>query len=580
MSKYDNTFDVFMDQSFNNHTGNISATISSVKDSGLSKTATLFDEAVSAGLGVTQHIRDGSFNNPAMGTGVSNYMLSSGYFMNDMITFNRQELTAVYHSCWIFRKIVDIPAQDMWSRGIDISGDYDSEQLKKVYALFDKVKSEMIYATQQSRIYGGAATLMMVDDGEEDLRKPLNLKNIKKGSKINFITTDRWYGLEWSSELVDDYRSKEYGLPKYYSFFVNGTDDLEGQWIHHSRVLRFVNRRSPRIVQQMLQGWGISELEHILQDLMNHENTKNSIASLLNKALLEIIKLEGMRNTMSGLASGNPQASQMFAAQMTALNNYRSSNNLVFMDKQDVYEDHPYSFSGLSEILEKQKDIVAGAAEMPEVMLFGTNRAGLNGDSPVELRLYASTILGRQEQEIRPVLDKLLPVLFRIAGMEVPKDLTYDFEGYLDTTEETKQTALQSIVSNTQTLVDLGLITKETALEEIQAAQEQTGYGTKITERDLKLVREADKNAEENPEGAETGAEMGEGFGTGFGMDENEISNVDAVNNALQKNETQNKTISNAPPISQGPDGIVDDYADVKEQILKATIKDKKKYLK
>lgn len=569
MAKVDKTLETFINESMSkirdrSQNVAVSASISSPSmNSETGKVARLFDEVVSEGFGTTAKIKDGSFNNPAMGTGYSNYMLESGYFMQNMITFNRNELTAIYHGCWVFRKIVDIPARDMWSRGITINNDRDSEELKQVYGLYNKVKSDMIYATQQARIYGGAAALIMVDDGEEDLSKPLKLKNIKKGAPINFVITDRWYGLEWSSELVDDYASPEYGLPMYYSFFVDGEEELIGQKIHHSRVLRFVNRRSPRIVEQQLQGWGISELEHVLQDLMNHENTKNSIASLLNKALMEIVKLEGMRNTMAGLSAGNPQSSQMFAAQMNALNNYRTSNKMIFMDKSDEYQKEEYSFSGLSDILNSQKDIVAGAAEMPEVMLFGTNRAGLNGDSPIELRLYANTILGRQDQEVRPVLDKLLPILFRICGMEVPKQLSYEFEGLLDVSNESKQSYLQSIVSNVIQLLDAGLITRKTALEEIQAAQKQTGFGLKIEQRDYDLVEEEDRLAKENPDGE---FDLGEPNENGEGN-----KTEDIIEN---KTENINSSYDTSPVDSS------DDYAELKERIIKATLKDKKKWIK
>lgn len=564
MATFDQSLESYINQSMSNKQQSpdvkLSASIYSRKSNDIAEKARLFDEAVEQGFGAVS-VRDGSFNNPAMRTGASNYMLNSGYFMNDMITFRRNELTAIYHGCWIFRKIVDIPARDMWSRGITINNDNDSQDLKEVYGLYNKVKSDMIYATQQSRIYGGAAALIMVDDGEEDLSKPLKLKNIKKGSPLKFIITDRWYGLDWSSEVVEDYANPEFGLPKYYSFFVEESEELAGEKIHHSRVLRFVNRRSPRIIEQQLQGWGVSELEHILQDLMNHENTKNSIASLLNKSLLEIVKLEGMRNTMSGLSSGNPQASQMFAAQMTALNNYRTSNNLVFMDKQDEYQKEEYGFSGLSDILNSQKDIVAGAAEMPEVMLFGTNRAGLNGDSPIELRLYANTILGRQDQEVRPVLDKLLPILYRICGFEVPRNLSYEFEGLLDVSNESKQSMLQSIVSNVTQLLDAGLITRETALAEIQSAQKQTGFGTKIEQRDIDLAKEGDKQAAENPEGSELGLD---GEDDEFGEFSNKTENI-----------TENKVENVSDTLDDSGD-----YSEIKNKIIQATLRDKKKWLR
>lgn len=580
MATFDKSFESFLNESMSSNRNNadvrVSASISTYKESNIGEKSRLLDEAISEGLGTAAKIKDGSFNNPAMGTGYSNYMMSSGYFMSNMITFNRSELTSIYHGCWIFRKIVDLVARDMWARGITINNDKDPDELKQVYGLYNKVKSDMIFSQQQARIYGGAAALMMVDDGEEDLSKPLNLKKIKQGSPINFIITDRWYGLEWSSEVVENFGSPEFGKPKYYSFFIHGQEDLEGQKVHHSRVLRFVNRRSPRMIEQQLQGWGISELEHILQDLMNHENTKNSIASLLNKALLEIVKLEGMRNTMSGLSNGNAQASQMFAAQMTALNNYRTSNKLVFMDKNDDYLQEQYSFSGLSDILISQKDIVSGAAEMPEVLLFGTNRAGLNGDNPVEMKIYANMILGKQDQEVRPVLDKLLPVLFRICGMEVPKQLSYEFETLLDISNESKQNALSNIVSNVTTLLDNGLITKETAIEELLAAQKQTGFGLKFAERDTELARRDDKLAEETPEGSELGLDEDDEEFT-----EETVNTPQTVNSsATEEVKKINKEGSLTPQQQDDIKDSDDDYAELKERIIRATLKDKKKYFK
>jgi len=516
----------------------------------------IMDKAFKA---ATVSLRDGSFNNPQMGTGTSNLMLNSAYFNNELITFRRTELLAIYNGCWVFRKIVDVVARDMWSNGFDINCEgNDDNDLSKVYSMFNKLKSDLIYATEQARIFGGAAALMMVDDGEEDLSKPLRIENIKPGAKVNFLITDRWYGLSWSSELVDDYRSAEFGLPKYYSFFIDGMEPETTDRIHYSRVLRFTNRRSPRLTQQMLQGWGISELEHILQDLMNHENTKNSIASLLNKALLEIVKLEGMRTTMSGLSSGNPQAAQMFSSQMAALNNYRTSNKLVFMDKQDEYEDHSYAFSGLSEILESQKDIIAGAAEMPEVMIFGTNRAGLNGDKPVELRIYDNTIQGKQDAECRPVLDKLLPVLFRCCGMEVPKDLTYEFISMLADSDETRDQHLNTLVNTLSTLMENGLMTHETALEELLSAVKKTNFGTKIEERDKELAKKTDQDAASSEGENENGLTI-----PGMGGEEEEEEPQQTPQSPSEISPVQPKT---------------DDYKNVVDRVIKAALRDRKKF--
>lgn len=48
-------------------------------------------------------------------------------------------------------------------------------------------------------------------------------------------------------------------------------------------------------------------------------------------------------------------------------------------------------------------------------------------------------------------------------------------------------------------LYDSGLISGETALEEIKQFSKMTGFGTNITDRDMELVKKADKEAKEAP---------------------------------------------------------------------------------
>lgn len=461
------------------------------------------DYVSGSGYGSNQvRVADGTFINNRMHTGAADLNISDGRFQMNMLTWDRYTIMALYHGCWIFRRIIDKVAQDEWSAGITINCDCAPEDLNRIYKRLGRARSEMIYATEQCRLFGGAASLMMVDDGETDLSKPLNLHNIKKGATLRFLTTDRWYGLETSDEMVTNYKNSEFGKPKYYTFYtgnvLNTPQDCSIK-VHHSRVLRFVNRRAPRLIEQLLMGWGVSEIEHIYQDIMNHENTKNSTASLLNKALLEIVKVSGLRSLMSGLTAGNAAQQAVLTGSLTGITEYRTSNNLVMLDSDDDYQRETYSFSGLSEILISQKDIIAGAAEMPQVLIFGDTKGGLSSDSPAEMEFYATTIRGKQDEQIRPVLDKLLPVLFRIEGLEIPKDLDYDFESVAGTSDEKKNSKISTIISNTMSLYDSGLISGETALEEIKQFSKMTGFGTNITDRDMELVKKADKEAKEAP---------------------------------------------------------------------------------
>lgn len=452
-------------------------------------------------------INDGSFNNRVLNLGLSDPGLSSAEFSTNMITFDRMTITDFYHGSWVFRRVIDKVAQDMWRAGITINGDTDPEGLKKIYKRLSRLRTELIWATEQARLYGGAATLIMVDDGEVDLTKPLNLNKIKPGAKIRLFTVDRWYGLEQSTERVTNISNPDFGLPKYYSFYLDfSTEGGTGSTTitaHHSRVLRWENRRSVRLINQRLLGWGISELEHIYQDLQAYENSKGSSASLVGKALLEIVKLSGLRGAMTGLAMGNGTEQSQLTGQLTALNNFRT-NNLILLDSEDEYHQESFSFSGLSDILEVWKDIIAGAAEMPKVLLYGDTKGGLTSDSPAEMEFYAGTINGKQEEMIRRSLDKLLPIIYKCEGVEIPKDIDYDFESVAETSQSKKLDLVNNVIDNVTKCMDSGLMTHTTALKEIKQVQKITGFGTNISEEDEQLATRMDKEEEQMPNDSES----------------------------------------------------------------------------
>lgn len=528
------SLDALINKQLNNPIGNISLKImDNGKGSETNKIAEKFSDIFLESSYATS-FRDGTFRNPVMKTGTADFAGSAGEYELTLITYNRYLITAIYNANWVFRRIIDKIAQDMWSTGIDITSTTDPDKIKLVYTRFNRLRSELIYATKQARLYGGAGALMMVDDGETDLTKPLNLRNIKKGARITLQSTDRWYDMETSSELVTNYRNPDFNTPKYYTFMF-GTNKGAIK-VHHTRVLRFVNRKSPRLIQQLLQGWGVSELEHIYQELLNHDNTKANTAALVSKALLEIVQISGMRGIMSGLSMGNTQQEAVLAGQIAGINNYRASNNLVFLDKDDSYHQEAYSFSGLSEILTVQKENVAGAAEMPQVLLYGDTKGGMTSDSPAEMEFYAQTIKGKQEEELRPVIDKLLPVLFRIAGLEIPKDLDYEFESIAGMPQDRKLNQLNTTVSTVTTLLEAGLITKETALKEIQEVQKLTGFGSNISEKDFDLAKKQDVETDDMGDDEEIGAE---------------------------------ETFEEAP-VTETTLPKEDDYSDIKENLIKA----------
>ncbi len=461
------------------------------------KVEVALNDAVVKGVTSTLTIKDGYFGNPMQRTGTSSpHTMAGGYDMQ-MVTLNRGELISLYHSCWELRKGIDKVAEDMWSRGVEIQDHADPTKLRALYTWLARQGSEMIFATGQARLFGGAVTLIMVDDGQKDLSKKLNLAAVKKGSVVNFYTTDRWYGVEQSSDRVTDFQDPAFREPEYYNFQIEGQGDVVK--VHHTRVLRWINKRSVRMVEVLLMGWGVSELEAVLQDLLNYSNVKGSSASLVNKALVEIIKLQGLRGVMTGLAGGNAAASAVLSGQMAAINNFRNSNGVALLDAKDDYQSHTTSFTGLAELINANRPIVAGAFNMPLFYLFGDLKQGVfSSEESPEARMYENFIGVRQNEMLYKNVRKLLILGAKVTGTSLDEGFDFTFVPLYDRTEKSKQEELTSVTDAALKLLDASLMTHESAFLEIQSAQKRTGFGLHLDKRDLALAQRADKESVSN----------------------------------------------------------------------------------
>ena len=163
----------------------------------------------------------------------------------------------------------------------------------------------------------------------------------------------------------------------------------------------------------------------------------------------------------------------------------RSYNSLTFLDKDDDYIQHELSnISGLSNLLETNMWLVASALEMQGV-LFGDLKGGLSQESDAFHR-YAVTIENRCDSYFRPVLQKLLTVLFLMNNVDGLPD--FDFRP-LDQNDAIKEKvdAISSISNMLDSLIQQGIISKYQAALTLK---EYCNNGTlNIEFSDLQLAR-------------------------------------------------------------------------------------------
>lgn len=391
-----------------------------------------------------------AYGNSLTAIGTDDKVKSFSTYGFDNSTLNWPLWLALYNDSWVFRRAIDKPAQDEVNCGFVLHGEGD---FSSVYKTYERYKFDMIQLLQWGALFGGSVGVMMFDGiPDEQMKEPINRKQIRN-RKMRIYVTDRWYGVQGSDELVTNMRDMDFGKPKYYNIsFADG----KMYTVHHSYVLRYEHRTAPKLIKcGQLQGWGYAEGSHILNELSRDDQLKSAITSLINKSLIEVVKMAGMRGVFMGADKGNEEQLQK---RLEMVNWARSYNSLTFLDKEDEYIMNQLSnISGLSQLLETNMWLVAASLEMQGV-LFGDLKGGLSQESDAMHR-YAITIKNRCDSYFRPVLQKLLTVIYLMHGMDAAPD--FEFRP-LDESEENdkKITSIQNYANMLETLLSQGVISK------------------------------------------------------------------------------------------------------------------------
>lgn len=311
-----------------------------------------------------------------------------------------QQIEARYRSSWLARKVIDLPASEMtrpkrlWQAdGADIG---KLEELERTMGLWAKLEE----ALRLGRM-GGA--VMVLGSGA----------NV--GAPLNAETATLDYLHVMSKEEVSlgpiqlDPGSPDYGQPVYYEVLGNSSMVR----LHPSRVIPFKGRYVPRRnVDTVRAFWGDSELDAIDDAIRNADAAQNGFAALIEEAKVDIW---GIPDLIDMMLDGERE--QALIRRFTLSNLMKSNHNAVVKDAQDTWETRQLNTSGWTDIIMTYIAVVAGAASMPATVLLGKSPDGMNATGDGDLQNWERTLDGWRESQLRPVLDRLDPMLKNTAGL-------------------------------------------------------------------------------------------------------------------------------------------------------------------
>lgn len=448
-----------------------------------------------AGQNVGRKLTLDEFVNPLArsGAGMPNLLEATEYPLT-RFTQNWQVLNSLYRSHWVVQKIINTIPQDMMKNGYDFQSDINPDQIQKISKIIRQTRlhSKILNGLYWGRLYGGAAGIIMIDGEADRMDEPLDLDRVMPGAFKGLLIMDRWSGIMPSADLITDITDPDFGMPEYYEVTLP-----EGQGVirlHNSRVCRFTGREMPYLEKLAENYWGTSEMEHVFSELKKRDNVSWNIALLTFMANIRVMKIDGMEQL---LAYGGDKSQQALYNTLEGLNIMLNNNGIQILGKDDSYESHQYTFSGLGEVYDRFMMDVSGACGIPVTKLFGRSPAGMNSTGDADMDNYYDTIEQSQESQLRPVLDKLLPIVCMSALGAVPDDLDYIFNPVRRPSNDEKQSLGSQQTAAVVQAYTAGLVSEKTALRELQGSSKLTGMWTNITDKQIEAASDQPEAAGE-----------------------------------------------------------------------------------
>lgn len=446
-----------------------------------------------------------SFINPfnRLGFGKNN-LLSTNEYPITRLTQNYALLNSLYRNDWIAKKIIDSVAEDMTKNWYALKGTLEPAQISRYEAVERKlhIRKAVLDGLRWGRLFGGAAGVMVIDGQEDMLEEPLDMRMVMPDSFKGIIIADRWSGVFTGIDMVTDLADPDFGTPEYYGFNMANTGDATNLRVHHSRVLRFIGRELPLIERMAETYWGASELEHVFTELNKRNTTSENVANLIFQANVRTYKMSDLGQL---LATTNSQLQSQLYQTLQMQNFLMSNMGMNVMDKEDDFQTNQYTFSGLSDIYDAFMCDIAGAAEIPVTRLFGRSPAGLNATGESDLSNYYDRIAQLQEAQLRPVFEKLLPVMLMSTFGVIPDDWDIEFNPVSETSEQEKANLVKQSADAVVSVFQSGLISQKTALKELRQSGMAYGMWSNITDEDIENADDESEPTGDMPEDAENG---------------------------------------------------------------------------
>ncbi len=247
----------------------------------------------------------------------------------------------------------------------------------------------------QERVFGGAATLLVVDDGRS-LDLPIDLARVASVRALVHLEAQSIIPSRWD----DDPLSPSFGKVLVWRTTPTGIGSIATE-IHRDRLLVYPGIETTAQVRRERQGWGDSIFFRLWRTLQQWGAAVEGVGVLLGDKS-KILKMRGLYE----LLGANDRAT--VEGRAASLFDLLSTYGIAIIDAEESLERFEATLTGVPDTLDRLTSRLAAAAGIPVTVLLGEAPAGLNATGDSDVRNYYDRLAADRTSKIVPLVERVV----------------------------------------------------------------------------------------------------------------------------------------------------------------------------
>lgn len=303
------------------------------------------------------------------------------------------------------------------------------------------------------RLYGGAAIVMFIDDGQ-DPAEPVNFDRIRKVTDL--VALSRYQIIPEDFTLLDYSKPTHYLINTSQKLQADQTENTTNLRVHSSRVARFDGLYLPWNLRVNNQGWGQSVLQPLWEAFRRFETALSGLEELVADADIFVHKMPGLFTRL--MAGGEAEITKRLEANKLA----RSLYGGYALDKEEEVDFLTRNLSNLASATEPFVSNMQAVTGWPASVLMGDSPGGLGKEGRFEERVWATLVEQWQEVYCRASVTEVFTVLLLAqegpTRGRLPESWSVDFPSVFTQTEEEEADLKKKLADVDSIYINMGVL--------------------------------------------------------------------------------------------------------------------------